>query len=325
MSMLPLERYELFHSTNIDDARKHVTRILVPHRLDLIGRPATLDARAHSKRLSVVVANYIAYGGNVHIVPGELETFYIVQVPISGQATVTCGKQQALIKVGEASVVSPTEPLSMRWSKDCAMLLLRIERAALEAHLSDMADASLHEPIRFDLSMDVSKGYGLSWLNAFTMLTNELDRGEHSIMGVQPAARSVEDTLMTMLLSAQRHNYSDVLDGARPAVPNRAVRIVQELIHDHPEHAHTVASLARHANVSIRALQQGFARHLDTTPRTYLIDIRMERAHAELRAAQRDRITVEQVVSKWSLGHPGRFAIRYRKRFGESPSETLAS
>ena len=32
---------------------------------------------------------------------------------------------------------------------------------------------------------------------------------------------------------------------------------------------------------------------------------------------------VTEIAAKWGFGHMGRFSIDYRKRFGESPSETL--
>ena len=41
----------------------------------------------------------------------------------------------------------------------------------------------------------------------------------------------------------------------------------------------TLATLATRSHVSTRALQQGFRRHLQTTPMAYLRDVRLRRAH----------------------------------------------
>jgi AraC-like DNA-binding protein len=325
MTSLPLARYELFHSTELDETREIVGRVFVPHRLDLVGGSKELNARMHTRRLSRVAVNYITYGGEVFIGPGELGSFFVIQVPLSGRSTVRCGNREILSTPDFVSVVSPTEPLNMRWSADCAKLILRIERPALEAHLRDLLGMPLVEPVRFDLGMDVSHGYGRSWLAKFMMLVEELDRTDESIINHRLAAASVEDSLMTALLLAQRHNYSEHLEeSAHSAVPSRAVTIVRELIENHPEWSHTVGSLARAANISVRALQTAFAVHLGASPKEYLTSVRMQRAHDELRAAQRDTVTIHQVVSRWGLGHPGRFASAYRKRFGELPSETLA-
>jgi AraC-like DNA-binding protein len=52
-----------------------------------------------------------------------------------------------------------------------------------------------------------------------------------------------------------------------------------------------------------------------------LRDARFEKVRQALRIAKPEE-GVAQVARKWGFSHLGRFAIEYRKRFGESPSET---
>lgn len=325
MITTPLQRFELFHTDDLDDARDLVGKVFVPHRLDLVGGSAQLRARMHTKRIDRMAANYVAYGGEVLIEPGELESFFVVQVPLAGRSMVSYGGQELLSTPETASVVSPTIPLAQRWSADCAQLILRLERPALEAHLRDLIDAPLPEPVRFELGMDISVGSGRSWAAYFRLLVEELDRTDGSVVNNRLAAAEFEDWLLTALLLAQPHNYSHLLDESEHStIPNRAVTLVRELIENHPEWEHTVRSLAAAARVSIRALQMGFRQHLGTTPREYLQSVRMQRAREELLAAQRDTTTVSSIVARWGFSHPGRFAADYRKRYGEYPSETLA-
>lgn len=325
MTTVPLDKYPVFESHELDHARDVVGRVFTPHRLDLLGRSTELNARMNTRRIDRVAANYITYGGDVLIQPGELDSFFVVQVPLSGRGLVQCGGEELLSTPETASVVSPTMPLTQRWSADCAQLILRVERPALEAHLRMMIGAPLPEPIRFALGMDVRGGVGRTWLSAFRLLIDELDRDDHSMINRQVVAVEYEDWLMTTLLMAQPHNYSALLDTTtHSSIPHRAVTIARELIESHPEWRHTVTSLAREASVGVRALQIAFRQHLDTTPRAYLTHVRMQRAHQELLASQRDTTTVNRVVAKWGLGHPGRFARAYYALFGELPSETLA-
>lgn len=325
MTTVPLDRYPLFESHELDHAREVVGRIFTPHRLDLLGRSTELNARMNTRRIDRVAANYITYGGDVLIQPGELESFFVVQVPLSGRGLIQYGGEELLSTADTASVISPTVPLTQRWSADCAQLILRVERSALEAHLRTMIDAPLAEPIRFELGMDVRSGAGRSWLQVFRLLIAELDREDHSMINRSRMATGYEDWLMTALLLAQPNNYSALIDTtSRSPVPHRAVTVARELIESHPEWRHTVTSLAKEARVGVRALQVAFRQHLGTTPRAYLTHVRMHRAHQELLAAQRDMTTVNSVVAKWGLGHPGRFARAYSALFGELPSETLA-
>jgi AraC-like DNA-binding protein len=325
MTTVPLDRYPVFRSHELDCAREVVGRVFRPHRLDLLGRSTALDARMNTRRIDRIAANYISYGGDVVIEPGELGSFFVVQVPLTGHSLIRYGGKELLSTPDLASVISPTLPLTQRWSADCSQLILRLERSALEAHLRDMLGTPLPVPIQFDLGMDVSTGVGQSWLSVFRLLVEELDRTEPSMVNKQVVASQYEDWLMTGLLLSQPHNYTTLLDGStRTPVPHRAVTIARELIESHPEWRHTVTSLAKEAQVSVRALQLGFRQHLDTTPWAYLTDVRMQRAHEELLAAQRDTTTVNSVVARWGLGHPGRFARSYYARYGELPSDTLA-
>lgn len=325
MPTVPLDKYPVFESHEIDHAREVVGRVFTPHRLDLLGRSTELNALMNSRRIENVAANYITYGGDVLIQPGELGSFFVVQVPLSGHSLIRYGGEELLSTPDMASVISPTVPLTQRWSADCAQLILRVERSALEAHLRNIIESPLPEPIRFELGMDVRSGAGRRWLTAFRLLVEELDRTDLSALNRQIVATEYEDWLMTSLLRAQPNNFSALLDtNTHSPVPHRAVTVARDLIESHPEWRHTVTSLAKEARVGVRALQIAFRQHLDTTPRAYLTHVRMQRAHQELLASQRDMTTVNSVVAKWGLGHPGRFARAYYSLFGELPSETLA-
>jgi len=88
----------------------------------------------------------------------------------------------------------------------------------------------------------------------------------------------------------------------------------------------SVADIAAASYVSTRALQLAFRRHLDLTPLGYLRRLRMEAAHEKLAAATRgDGATVTAVALEWGFAHPGRFAIAYRDRYGQTPHATLRS
>jgi AraC-like DNA-binding protein len=60
------------------------------------------------------------------------------------------------------------------------------------------------------------------------------------------------------------------------------------------------------------------------TPMTFVRERRLERVHEELTdAVPTDGVTVTSVAERWGFHHLGSFAVEYRKRWGEAPSETL--
>jgi transcriptional regulator GlxA family with amidase domain len=101
------------------------------------------------------------------------------------------------------------------------------------------------------------------------------------------------------------------------------VREAIELLRSRPEQPWTTAALARSVSVSVRSLQDGFARSIGVSPTRYLRDVRLDRVHEDLRTADPHTATVSQVAGRWGFLYLSRFAAAYRQRFGQSPSETL--
>ena len=71
-----------------------------------------------------------------------------------------------------------------------------------------------------------------------------------------------------------------------------------------------------------RTLIKHFRDFKGTSPMRYLRSARYERVRAALRRAEPEE-SVTDVASQWGFTHLGRFSVEYRRRFGESPSETL--
>ncbi|WP_338702140.1 helix-turn-helix transcriptional regulator [Streptomyces sp. Q6] len=90
-----------------------------------------------------------------------------------------------------------------------------------------------------------------------------------------------------------------------------------------PEHPFTTAELAAEARVGVRWLQEAFGRYVGLPPMAYLRAVRLERAHADLAAADPYTTTVADIAHRWGFGHLGRFADQYRTKYGRVPSVTL--
>lgn len=108
-----------------------------------------------------------------------------------------------------------------------------------------------------------------------------------------------------------------------PATLRRAIAYLEEHAADDVD----VADVAAAAGLGVRGLQMAFRRWRNTTPLAHLRDVRLARAHQELRAtdARTGGETVADIAARWHFTHPGRFSVTYRERYGCSPSETLRS
>ena len=109
-----------------------------------------------------------------------------------------------------------------------------------------------------------------------------------------------------------------------PYAAPAAIRRAQAYIDENAGSPLSVAEIAAASSLTVRALQYAFRRHLGMTPMNYLRRTRLERARAELTAAEPygpDSVT--SIAMRWSFLSPSRFAALYREEFGETPSRTL--
>ena len=85
----------------------------------------------------------------------------------------------------------------------------------------------------------------------------------------------------------------------------------------------TVADLAASVGVSERTLRTAFDEYYGVGPLRYLQLRTLHRVHHALKAAESEETTVANALLEHGVWELGRFAARYRKQFGELPSETL--
>jgi AraC-like DNA-binding protein len=121
------------------------------------------------------------------------------------------------------------------------------------------------------------------------------------------------NTTLTEPTTEDRHD-------AHPRTLHRAITFIDESA----QCDISVADVAEAANVTIRALQHAFRRHLGTTPMGYLRQVRLRHAHQDLLAADPTTgVTVTEIAARWGFFHPGRFAHYYRDTYGCVPYRTL--
>ncbi|MFE7628845.1 helix-turn-helix transcriptional regulator [Kocuria sp. NPDC057446] len=103
-----------------------------------------------------------------------------------------------------------------------------------------------------------------------------------------------------------------------------AYRRAVDFLHDAVAAPITVEDVARHAGTSTVELTRAFRAHAGTTPGAYLRELRLVAAHDDLvRADPAGGDTVRGIALRWGMAHPGDFARRHRRAYGENPSTTL--
>ena len=81
--------------------------------------------------------------------------------------------------------------------------------------------------------------------------------------------------------------------------------------------------LCKRTGVGVRTLQRSFKEYFGHSVMDYLKTVRLDAAFRELTAGDSRETNVTDVALGNGFTHLGRFSVDYRRRFGESPSETL--
>jgi transcriptional regulator GlxA family with amidase domain len=107
-----------------------------------------------------------------------------------------------------------------------------------------------------------------------------------------------------------------------PASPSALVRRAIEAVDAVPEAAR-ISSLCAALRVNPRTLQLAFQAITGTGPHEFFRSRRLNRARQMLLAAGPADTSVTAVATAHGFTELGRFAVRYRRMFGESPAESL--
>ena len=315
-----LSKYQLFRSGNLDFVRQEVAKVYCEHRLS-ISQGKYLDAQHNHVRFNHISLNYMDYGADVRIIPGELDTFFLLQLPLSGFAHIYSGDKKVVSTAGIASVPAPHKSLSMHWSHDCRQLLVQINRPALEQQLSALIVRPVTTPLEFELLMSSNSNKGGAWWRFILYLVNDLEN-PNPLTSSGAAIGYTEQMIMTNLLYAQPNNYSEALNARNGSIAPAHVKRAENFMHENITAHLTIGDLTAVTRVSARSLHEGFRRFRGTSPMNYLRSLRLERARQDLLATNTN-LSVTDIATKWGFTQLGRFSVTYKKVYGESPSETL--
>lgn len=319
-----LDRREIFYAEDVADASELLGKALAPNRLTIGGVGASeFAASMHGVRFRDVSLLYLDLHVAATLDIPRCGRYYAVHMPMNGRAVGVTGGRQFEANTIRALVTNPGDEVTIRFDHDSPQLVIRIEQDALERYLTRFSGRTMSQQLRFEPALDLTSDAATRWHGAVQLLHTEVYyEGSlvHGGIGIGP----LEEFLMSSLLMIQPSTHREQL--IRTAAPpgRRAVRQAVDFIERHLSESLTMTDIAEYVGVSVRSIQQGFHDELGVTPMAYLRDRRLERVREELTDADiGDGVTVTAVAERWGFTHLGSFAALYRKRWGESPSQTL--
>jgi len=239
-------------------------------------------------------------------------------LPLRGRLDTTVGDGEHKAEADSALLLSPNERrtrVSPAPRSIYEALVLMFPQGSIRN------SASGHRLTQGDLAMSLPAGCECGdSLRAYTsFLGTELSRRASPVARPNSLAHAGA-LLEEMFIGAL--DEDELRASRRTSAGIKYVERAEELMRSRYDEALTMAEIADALNITPRSLQLAYREHLGVTPRARLTQIRLEAARALLRGADPDQ-NVGSIAFDCGFTHLGRFAIAYRKAFGELPSETL--
>jgi AraC-like DNA-binding protein len=152
--------------------------------------------------------------------------------------------------------------------------------------------------------------------------STELDRPASILLRSPRPGACLERTLLALFVDclAERHPHPDQQAGN---LAEAQVRLIEAWMEANLTEPIGIEEMAAAVGAHPRAVQRAFRRLRGCTPMKALRDRRLALAK-RLMEQPAPETTVTSVATEIGFFHFGRFSVRYRETFGESPSATLA-
>jgi AraC-like DNA-binding protein len=326
-----LDHAPMLRSRSFEETRAYLTR---SHAIDmdLVEKTMPLDVRLNALFLPRQWVAYLNYGAaaRFHLrpwsspwlgrEPARRPADYWVHFSLQGSMRAVIGGQAFEGDRHRGIVLSPDGDKTVHTSADNVRLSLAVRGEALNQHLAALLGEAPRAPLVFapQLSRDSEHGRRLAGILHWAAA----ESGRGADLGESLAAAGFEAFVLDTLLLFQPHNYSEALRRVERRLAPRDVKRAKEYIHANLAAPLNLAQLAAAAGVAGRTLLQHFRDFHGVSPMRYVRELRMQRVREELESGAPAQVF--GCALRWGFAHLGRFAIEYRRRFGESPSATLA-
>lgn len=290
--------------------------------LHLMSDPDSFALEQRAGRMGPVTLSEIAVGSDVSMDCGDGCNNYRVLVLQSGRTECVDRNESVAARPGTAAVFAPQDHRATRWAAGAKLICFKIDHSAVDDALSDALGRQMTSQIDFTPILPINTAPTQSWINMLAMFKELLFRPD-GLVNQPLIGMPFVDSLVRGLLLAAEHPHRDALTGDPRLVAPHAIRTAVDIIEAEAHLPLTLSSIAGRCHVSVRSLQQGFQRHLGTSPMAYLREVRLRRAHQSLLESDPSTVTVASVANRWGFANLGRFAAAHNARYGEPPLQTL--
>lgn len=315
-----LDAYPLVRTDNIELLRAAFDRIIAKPLLQPLGRDRALYAFQNHCQLNHVGASYGSYGIGMHFRFPQPRV-YLQIFTMQGAAEVSVRGERVVADAARSAVVTAgAETLDIVSDANYERLGMLINADAASAKLSALLGQTVQDLPAMRLAQDFSHPLAQYLRKNFVFLVKQMDAG---VQFPPLIAAEIEQMLIMMFLSANRHNYSDMLDASPRDAAAREVRLTEEFIEANWNRPLKLEDIAAVTGVSARSVFRSFRKARGCSPFDFLRQVRLRHARARLERPELTA-TVMGVARACGFLELAQFQASYAGAFGEAPERTLA-
>jgi AraC-like DNA-binding protein len=316
----PPTDHRVFATEDPVGAHQYICDAYTNTTMRLIGDQTSLRMRDEQHDLGWFSVSDFSHSAGLEQIAEPLDRLMVARVVEGHWQCDTIGEHRRTAQGDVCLVAQPDRPCLIRWDAPVHMQFVSIDPAML----LDVAAAPGDLVPRFTALTPPSAGSKQLVGTVLDYVVNDVVANpatRNNPLILHSAARTLAAALLeTFPNTASRDPVvSDRIDSAR----SRVLRVAVGYVHDHAHEDISVADLAEAAGVSRQAVHLAFRQHLQTTPTSYLEQVRLDRVHRDLVDLDPGTTTVEQVALLWGFGQLERFRRYYRHVYRANPEQTL--
>ena len=318
MSGSHLSSYRIVSTADADVAQSVVSRELTGSRIQRIKDSKNFQFEMNGTRFGDTLVAWNAYKADIDIQSGQVED--TVGFILGEHNPVFKMNDEAVACTSSTAAVVSQSRMSVQRPGGSSIFVLRTTYPALERRFREVTGHSPKGRIQFDRGVDITSGPGAVARQTLIHIVSQLEN-DSSIATNHLLRGAIDDLLLATLLSLP-HSHAEQLHRDVGDIAPNILRRAEEFMEAHSTDPIRIRDVIEACGCSSSLLHRAFQKHRGYTPADFLANRRLDAARRRLLSpSQTD--TVTSIALACGFAHLSRFAERYRRHFGESPSETL--
>jgi AraC-like DNA-binding protein len=317
----PLERFSVIDTNRAEEAEAAVSRSLTDIKFIRIADRSRFKLQMNAVNFGRTSLVFNRYKVRTEISSGLNDDSVLFIIGGRKPTTVDLVNGSVVVSPQKAAIFDPSKKMLLKRSEGSEVLVLRTSLPDL-LHTFETITARHHRgTLIFDHNVDLTQGPGAMLNRLVKYVVNELDQNDQ-IMKNPGLLKSYNDMLLTTMLSlphSQREKlYPDHRNPVAPGIVHRAEEYMRAYLNE----TISIIDLLGICDCSRSSLFAAFQNSRGYTPIEFLTEQRLQNARRKL-LKHPSEASVASIALECGFTHLGRFSRVYRKRFGESPSDTL--